>query len=620
MTVNLSMLAGAGAQFFDNNGVPLAGGLVYTYTAGTTTPQAAYTTSAGSIAHSNPIVLDSAGRVSSGGEIWLTDAVAYKFVLKTATSTTIGTYDNITGNSSGIYAAFADSSGASLVGYLPSGTGAVATTVQAKLRQSVSVKDFGATGDGSTDDAAAVQLALNVAGNIYFPAGTYSIGTTLNVLSNTQIILDQNATVIAKSTLSGKLFSVSGKTNVKFTGGIFDGNKASATSSTDVIYIYNSYYVWVDNTTIQNGKSHNIFIEGPSSGSVSKNIYIQNNSLSGSGSSPCITFTYTTNILVENNIIFSSYTGLTSGASSQIAIVGNTFYSNTNDGCAVGDSCSYVSVTGNVSHDNGAEGINIDGVNNGVVTGNTSYNNLIGITVWNRSPGTANSKRNVVSSNTVANCTQYGILVADTTVFTLVEGNSVNNCGYDGIFLTSVNNAVIRDNVTNNNTRSGIYASSTIGLTIQNNFSAYNTLYGIQLITGTGLGRATITGNTLAANAGGYGIYDNANGSNNVISNNFFTDESSPVVQTTSIYVNDNSVVINNNRTLTGTAGIPTIGGGTAKQQLNSWQYLSAAPATGTWSVGDIVYNSAPASAGYIGFVCTVAGTPGTWKTFGLIS
>ena len=54
----------------------------------------------------------------------------------------------------------------------------------------------------------------------------------------------------------------------------------------------------------------------------------------------------------------------------------------------------------------------------------------------------------------------------------------------------------------------------------------------------------------------------------------------------------------------------------------NSFQstHQSASPTTGTWRVGDIVYNNAPASAGYIGWVCTVAGTPGTWKTFGLIS
>jgi hypothetical protein len=63
MSVILSPLAGAGWQFFDNNGIPLAGGLIYTYAAGTTTPQATYTTSAGNIANANPIVLDSAAGI-----------------------------------------------------------------------------------------------------------------------------------------------------------------------------------------------------------------------------------------------------------------------------------------------------------------------------------------------------------------------------------------------------------------------------------------------------------------------------------------------------------------------------------------------------------------------------
>ena len=92
--VNLSAFGGVGWQFFDNNGVPLAGGLIYTYAAGTTTPQATYTTSAGTVAHANPIVLDSAGRVP-GGQIWLLFAT-YKFVLKTSAAVLIATYDNIT--------------------------------------------------------------------------------------------------------------------------------------------------------------------------------------------------------------------------------------------------------------------------------------------------------------------------------------------------------------------------------------------------------------------------------------------------------------------------------------------------------------------------------------------
>jgi hypothetical protein len=93
MSVSLSPYAGAGAQFFDNNGNPLAGGLIYTYAAGTTTPIATYTSSSGGTANANPIVLDSAGRTPA--QIWLTAGSSYKFVLETALGVTIKTDDNI---------------------------------------------------------------------------------------------------------------------------------------------------------------------------------------------------------------------------------------------------------------------------------------------------------------------------------------------------------------------------------------------------------------------------------------------------------------------------------------------------------------------------------------------
>jgi len=96
MLVNISSMGGAGAQFFDNSGVPLAGGKIYTYIAGTSANATTYTTSLGNVAHSNPIVLDGAGRVPSG-EIWVTDGLTYKFVLKDSTEALIGTYDNLTG-------------------------------------------------------------------------------------------------------------------------------------------------------------------------------------------------------------------------------------------------------------------------------------------------------------------------------------------------------------------------------------------------------------------------------------------------------------------------------------------------------------------------------------------
>ena len=95
MAVFLSPVGGVAAQFFTNSGVPLSGGKLYTYAAGTTTPQASYTSSSGVTAHTNPIILDSAGRVP-GGEIWI-NAPPYKFVLNTSTDVLIATYDNIIG-------------------------------------------------------------------------------------------------------------------------------------------------------------------------------------------------------------------------------------------------------------------------------------------------------------------------------------------------------------------------------------------------------------------------------------------------------------------------------------------------------------------------------------------
>jgi hypothetical protein len=105
------------------------------------------------------------------------------------------------------------------VSYTPSGTGAVETTVQAKLRETVSVKDFGAVGDGVTDDTAAIQAAIDAASatgaTIHVPVGTYIVNATtsftgaggtaygaLQLKSNTHIDAAFGATFKMKSGVS----------------------------------------------------------------------------------------------------------------------------------------------------------------------------------------------------------------------------------------------------------------------------------------------------------------------------------------------------------------------------------------------------------------------------------
>lgn len=179
-------------QFFDANGVPLAGGKLYSYAAGTTTPLATYTSAGETAFNTNPIILNSRGEA----EVWLGSPL-YKFKLTTSVDVEIWTVDNITslsGLETSLLAAiaasevatkayFAATSGSSRVGYIGVGTGAVARTVQDKIRETpLYVTDFGAVGDNTTPCDAAFAACFTAAKTQrkpwHIPAGTYLFTTT----------------------------------------------------------------------------------------------------------------------------------------------------------------------------------------------------------------------------------------------------------------------------------------------------------------------------------------------------------------------------------------------------------------------------------------------------------
>lgn len=84
------------SQFVDSTGAPASGWKIYTYVAGSSTLATTYTTSAGNVAQSNPIVLNSLG-LPTTGQIWLTEGVSYKLVLTNAADVVQKTEDNLSG-------------------------------------------------------------------------------------------------------------------------------------------------------------------------------------------------------------------------------------------------------------------------------------------------------------------------------------------------------------------------------------------------------------------------------------------------------------------------------------------------------------------------------------------
>lgn len=199
---------------FKADGTPNTSGLVYTYAAGTLTPLATTVTPGGSN-NTNPVVLG----VDGAATICLIDGVSYRFVEKTADGTTIKDTNNIVAPSST---------------YQATGTGSVSRTQASKNADVVSVKDFGAVGDGTTDDTAAIQAALNAAAVVFAPTGVYKISGAITIPSQRRLYGDgMDRTVFRASNAAAAFVNATVNHNLivleDFT---FDGNNLTSVGIT----------------------------------------------------------------------------------------------------------------------------------------------------------------------------------------------------------------------------------------------------------------------------------------------------------------------------------------------------------------------------------------------------
>jgi len=433
------------------------------------------------------------------------------------------------------------------------GTGATARTVDSKLKDTVSVKDFGAVGDGTTNDAASIQATIDAVyaaggGTVGIPEGIYYIGTTSIYCryANISIVGSGGASVL----------------------------KTSAAMTTPALY-------WGDGSTVprpQNSVLMGIAIDGNSSSNVNahgiycwsslatiRDCFVRN--CGGAG----MYFYQSWSMWVEFNQIYGC-----------------------NPGAYIGQECNNFTFFSNEVNWAAGHGIVLNGGH--------------GVRIQN---------------NGVEECQRYGLYVLGNAASAIrevvYEGNYHERNGKNASYPyeiyadksgSEINGLRIRNNYLTNN------QSPTRDINIVNVDSSLvenNTLIGLNLVPGY------IPSPTIGHEINNTASSDNASYASHVL----LTPTDGPI-----FFGRLGSLTVASQEGAPGTRGTlfqvrgrylaspyPTITYGN-----NEHYFGTAAPGSGTYKRGDIVWNTSPSALGFIGFTCVTAGTPGTWKTFGAIS
>ena len=216
----------------DSNNTPYSGAKWYFYATGGLTPQAIYADAALSTAHTNPVVADSSGHFAP---IYFDASKKYRGILKDSTdSDTLRDIDPI---NSALTSILGDPSGSSAVGFIQAGTGAVARTSQDKLREVISVTDFGAVGDGTNEQveitAALAEIVAQGGGVLSFPetaaGGVFGLSETLQLPDNIAVLFQGGSVkVLGTTTYDAAFIGIPGAQNIEIYNPQIDCNNIAA--------------------------------------------------------------------------------------------------------------------------------------------------------------------------------------------------------------------------------------------------------------------------------------------------------------------------------------------------------------------------------------------------------
>ena len=476
--------------------------------------------------------------------------------------------------------------------------------------------DFGAVGNGVADDTAALNAALTSASSLRRPlainGGTYKTTGPLNVSSNTTIVGAASAAILYTNQTCGfKLDTVS---DVSISGLIIDGQA----NTSYVVNTGNPFGIYINagiNVRIYDNEIKRCYRIGVSVGqTVSSNrVWIQNNfihdigyaadSIANYGNGVAVVFG--SNIWIENNHIANIY------GTGAINIEPNTG----------SDDCSNIYILNNriESTTSGAHGIQFY---LGVPKVATFNNIIIAENILSGVAGNAIRVNRSGNVKIVNNFAQDNLItvVNNNGSEALIDNNLCNKIAANGYGFNKVTNNTVTDS-----NAVGIYVEddgTTGAMTIvANNFVKNPSSHGIQ----TRGRNFQITGNQIySVGQGGaaYGITANGATLYALIDANSLTQITGTCTAFVSFQgTNFSETTYGTNMVLPTTVPLyDFFNSGSAK--LFGVMTNGSAPDGGScpfganvaWSVGNVINKSNPISGGPPGFVCTTAGTPGTWK------
>lgn len=557
------------------------------------------------------------------------------------------------------------------------------------VTNSLNIKQLGAVGDGSFNNATILAHALSEYSDIYIPSGTYKTNANLFVDSFTNIHGDGDNSVLIAGDNVDHLLNVISKENVIIENIKIDGNTPdreersvleSAVYGINVdgsknitirkVYFTNLGYLSNNAEGLGGGNMLSISVAESSTGYDIENCVIEGCKFIDpeARSSFGIRMTTewnvaTTNHYAKNNVIRNCY--FTGNCYNNIEIAGPRTVYNIIDGCFFENSKAIVCLEAdkgasyNKYINNTVDGHEANPAAQSAMTFNCAWDGITDYPVGNmfinntirnvklNNTNTSNvfkityAQDTIIDNLTVENVTPYQTSQNGNAIYIDQSTNtSITNCKFRGgtncRAIRILNNPEndkpdIKKVTISNCTISGYYIGiQTYGairrpmdLIIEGcTISTDN--FGISL--GAGTDATIIKGNIFDTCYRGISVTD---GGKATIIDNYFVNmfEASHF----GIIANGDDTEISVQGNTFNGCGISTtlsndknriyanISSNATGSRIKTVTYSSAAPSTGTWVKGDIIYNNDPVAGGTIGWICTTAGTPGTWKAFGTI-